>query len=422
MVEDSAEQQQQQQQHQSPQAPPAKVAQPQPSNSYLKEQYSEYYRRIFPVQRLCNWLSHGNDSTYLLNREICFTLPGDIFCRFKSFPNAALLQKALVADAPEKIDAGAVYQVPAERRHQTPLVPQERELVFDIDMSDYDTVRSCCKGKSICKHCWPWMATAAHVIRYMVSECFGFTKLLPVFSGRRGIHIWVCDAAARKLSDDDRQAIVSFMNVVHGAQFKVNCAYELQRNALAPALETVMAKFIDDAFFRIFLSPENENCVFRSAKSADVFRAVVESVNQQVPLAALIRDMEFKSNKKNPDGYADRLFANLIGTPGQPMNEQQFNAAVAVLPPGFCKGIEFVLMYPRLDEHVTTRRDHLLKMPLCVHPGTQRLCCPLRFDELNDFDPVADPPTLSGMLASETGVIPEKWLTPLDEVTEKSKK
>jgi DNA primase small subunit len=376
-----------------------------PDAGELQNQYRDYYSRIFPVKKICEWLSHGNDSTYLFNREICFTLPGDVFCRFKSFPDAAKLTQALVSQAPEKIDAGAVYQIPAEKRHQTPLVAQERELVFDIDMSDYDSVRSCCKGKKICRNCWPWMSTAAHIIKYMVNECFGYTRLMPVFSGRRGIHIWVCDEAARKLSDDERGAIVHFMTVVHGAQFRVNCAYELQRNSLAPALETVVAKHIEEAFLNIFMNRNNANCIFTNAASADVFRLAAEKINQQVPIG-------------NSSAQSERVWQALSGTPGQPMDEQQFRWAVVNLPPGFVKGIELVLLYPRLDEHVSTHRDHLLKLPLCVHPGTQRLCCPLRFEDLHNFDPVAHPPTLSQML--ESGSIAEKWLAPLDAVITKA--
>lgn len=39
-------------------------------------------------------------------------------------------------------------------------VPVERELVFDIDLTDYDDVRSCGKEGHICTKCWPLMAAA----------------------------------------------------------------------------------------------------------------------------------------------------------------------------------------------------------------------------------------------------------------------
>ncbi len=42
--------------------------------------------------------------------------------------------------------------------------PNLRELVFDIDMTDYDEIRTCCSGKGICKRCWGYIAAAVDVI------------------------------------------------------------------------------------------------------------------------------------------------------------------------------------------------------------------------------------------------------------------
>merc|ERR1712000_561821 len=89
-------------------------------------------------------------------------------------------------------------------------------------------------------------------------------------------------------------------------------------------------------------------------------------------------------------------------------------------------GIMLALLYPRLDEKVSTQTNHLLKLPLCVHPGTGRLCCPLEFDTIDSFHPVDDPPTLDSMLTTtmmqssaggtepeEDRIIGKKWMQPL---------
>lgn len=44
-------------------------------------------------------------------------------------------------------------------------------------------------------------------------------------------------------------------------------------------------------------------------------------------------------------------------------------------------------LYPRMDYHVSTMQNHLLKLPFSVHPTSRKISIPLFKRQLYNFDP-----------------------------------
>jgi DNA primase small subunit len=98
--------------------------------------------------------------------------------------------------------------------------PSNVNLSFDIDMTDYDSIRTCCSGKGICRRCWGFIAAAVMVLDKTLREDFGFNHILWVYSGRRGIHCWVSDREAMDLTDDQRRSIMGYLEVLKEGKSK----------------------------------------------------------------------------------------------------------------------------------------------------------------------------------------------------------
>ena len=86
-------------------------------------------------------------------------------------------------------------------------------MVFDIDMNDYDDVRSCCTGANVCEKCWEYLKIAMVILTDILNEDFDFENVLWVFSGRRGLHAWICDEGAREMTNEMRSAVVGYCNI-----------------------------------------------------------------------------------------------------------------------------------------------------------------------------------------------------------------
>lgn len=87
-------------------------------------------------------------------------------------------------------------------------------MVIDIDMTDYDDVRTCCQDKGICKKCWRFIVVAVQILHKLLSEDFGFKNCLWVYSGRRGVHCWIADERARKMDLSARKAMVTYLELI----------------------------------------------------------------------------------------------------------------------------------------------------------------------------------------------------------------
>ena len=167
-----------------------------------------------------------------MNREFSFTLKDDIYIRYKSYKNMNALKEDIKKRCPYKIDIGALYNIEPCRRgtvSQDRFIAEEKELVFDVDITDYDDVRRCCSEAGICIKCWPLMCCAIEVMEATLRKDFGLKHLLWVFSGRRGIHCWVGDDVTRTLDVQQRSAMIDYLKLYEGNsmnKFKVDLHIE----------------------------------------------------------------------------------------------------------------------------------------------------------------------------------------------------
>jgi DNA primase small subunit len=348
-----------------------------------------YYARLFPAKSMMKWLSYGNDGKhpaadagFMQRREFCFTLEGDIFARYQSFKDEADLRKALRTKVPTKIDLGPVFNVDPQKRAAysgatgagSVFTPVEREFVMDIDMTDYDDVRTCCSAANICGKCWPLMTVAVKVIDAGLREDFGFEHLLWVYSGRRGIHCWVCDDRARKMSNESRAAVAEYFGVYTGADASGTVKRVNLTSPLHPSLQRAYADVLDP-FWRRKILPDQELLTHEKTKDA---------------ILAMIPDAEARSRVESAWKGSDDSVARWEKL------EQIVQRAIKADAKNYAlrrclHDIVFAHVYPRLDVEVSKHMNHLLKAPFCVHPKTGRVCVPMDPKTADDFDPMRVP-------------------------------
>lgn len=350
-----------------------------------------YYAKLFPYADMFKWMSYGNDGkhpacdkSYVGRREFSFTLENDIYLRYQSFNNVVQLENSIKEKCPFKIDIGPVYSVDPAKKNayaqsgDNVFTPVERELIFDIDITDYDDVRYCCSGADVCLECWPLMTVAIKVIDTALRDDFGFNHILWVYSGRRGVHCWVCDGKARRLTNEQRAAVADYFRVYKGNE-NSSKKVSLTGPALHPFLVRSYSEVLERFFETKLLLSQN---IF---STEDRYEKILEMIPDKSATSELWGKWQTKKGSKED--------INVVRWE-QLKNTLQSGKYKAQGLRRCVEEIVFSFTYPRLDMEVSRHMNHLLKAPFCVHPKTGRVCVPIDPNHCDEFDPTAVP-TLS---------------------------
>eukprot|EP00164_Ancoracysta_twista_P007422 GFYU01010534.1.p1 GENE.GFYU01010534.1~~GFYU01010534.1.p1 ORF type:complete len:489 (+),score=154.31 GFYU01010534.1:59-1525(+) len=348
-----------------------------------------YYDRLFPYKRFFRWLSYENDpesddplvrKDFMSRREFSFTVD-EVYMRYLSFNSVTDMMKEIQSKCPHKIDIGAVFNANPKNRttiKASEFKPVERELVFDIDMDDYDVIRTCCTGANVCNLCWKFLTCAIKTITRVLREDFGFRHILWVYSGRRGIHCWVCDPRARKLTNDGRTAVAEYLNIFKGDNMNLSAP-------LHKSHDIAKKTFLEEYFVKIAVEDQHKFDNVQAMSS--VLSLIPDDEIRGYVTSRWTEDLTNLDEEQRITKATQRWMELQSVIENEIKTQKKKNWALMKC----INEIIFFHTYPRLDVGVSKHLNHLLKSPFCVHPKTGRVCVPIDPDTCDEFDPLTVP-------------------------------
>lgn len=215
------------------------------------------------------------------------------------------------------------------------------------------------------------MSIACKVIDAALREDFGFEHILWVFSGRRGIHCWVCDKQARHLDSKGRGAIADYLQVSvssgEGSTSKVSLN-DNQHHSIKRA-----RSIIEPLFNEIIIVDQD---AFGSPAGVEKLLKMVPDENCRKELQ---KEIGSTADSKTVWSIFTAFFESF-----RVRSQLKYKKYVV-------EEVQLAMLYPRLDINVSKGTNHLLKAPFCVHPKTGKVCVPFNPNLVQKFDPMTVP-------------------------------
>jgi len=364
----------------------------------------QYYNDHYPWKALVAFLTRHGDE--LCKRE--FAVEGDYYRRYVVANDADELKREVLAMRGLKsFHVGPVYNERVVRSSaHAHSWPERRELVFDLDLTDYDFLELETPEGDVdadaCDRAWCVCAVGIFILQWVLRKAFGFEEFVVVYSGRRGAHLYVCDDKAMNLSDDVRAAITDYFKFVPSEDAK----------RAHPSTRTVMVtQELTETLHEVFeLHFIDELKLFDTPSQRVAF---IERLGFSEELVPAMANLAVDVLDETMDGRAMWEF---------------LKTKVASLPQEWMRhridDMMLTYVWPRIDAGVSRHLNHLLKAPFVAHPKTGRIAVPVDVVDYFRFAP-GKVPTLGTVLDALPFAEHEsvRWLAPshVEEPTGKQK-
>jgi DNA primase small subunit len=225
------------------------------------------------------------------------------------------------------------------------------------------------------------MKCAVKTLDRALRQDFGFKHILFVYSGRRGVHCWVCDVSARQLSNEQRSSVADYLNLVTAGQNKVKADFKSTTDELHPSIEGAYS--VCEKYFK-----EGPNCILMEQdilqeKTAPHLENILEFLSPQE------KEEMRKFMTSNPAATSLDKWRQIENIVNERPAGRSFKERLDTKQ--FLKSIVIQFTYPRLDINVSKQMNHLLKSPFVVHPKTGRVCVPIDPSTVDEFNPLTVP-------------------------------
>lgn len=320
----------------------------------------QYLTHSYPTESITQMLFMGKtaESFRSTKREIAFSYDNPEF----GYPRQTVTREKEFKEVLERKNPTQVHMqsLRTESIYSREIQCELRELVFDIDVTDFNRYCHCVKQpgqdqKRTCSSCWQHIEGASLVLDHILKVQWGLAEenILWVLSGMKGFHCIVNDKRFMRMTHEERTSLY----------IQLQRSTDKQLIQFASSLRPEFSSRVQKEFF-------SSSIIKRGLMNSDKFEKScltfikAEYYNIYNPLVVKWFNLTTASSREKWEALLE-LERNQF--PGRPL-------------PSLV--IALRCYYPKIDKGPFCEKNHISKLPFSIHNTTRRVALPVEREGL----------------------------------------